>query len=47
MHLTVLGDRQVTLNGVSVASWESVNVTQGSLYSPETYSTGDVLYIKK
>ena len=28
MHLTVLGDRQVTLNGVSVASWESVNVTQ-------------------
>ena len=47
MHLTVLGDRQVTLNGVSVASWESVNVTQGSLYSPETYSTGDVIVYQK
>lgn len=47
IHLTVLGDSQVAFNGISIASWESVNVTQGTLYSPKTYSTGDVIVYQK
>lgn len=47
VRLTVFGDRQVTFNGISIANWESVNVTQGTLHSPQTYSTGDVIVYQK
>lgn len=47
VHLTVFGDKQVTLNGISIADWESINVTQGTLHSPQTYSTGDVIVYQK
>lgn len=47
IHLTVFGDKQVSFNGISIADWESINITQGTLHTPKTYSTGDVIVYQK
>lgn len=47
IHLTVFSDKQVSFDGISIDDWQSVDVTQGELYSPKTYLTGDVIVYQK